>query len=134
MVCTDASLADNERIASGEFQTDHPRKFRTYPEFFAKYVRDGGVCSWELAVHKCTGLPADRLKLADRGTIRPGAYADVVLLDPERIDPGTDYRNQRVVPSGIAWVFLNGQPALREGSLTGVRSGKALRAYGHRKP
>jgi N-acyl-D-aspartate/D-glutamate deacylase len=74
------------------------------------------------------------MRLSDRGTIRPGAYADLVLLDPEHIDPGTDYRDQRVAPEGVAWVFLNGQPALREGSLTGARSGKALRAYGHRKP
>ncbi|UCG15745.1 MAG: hypothetical protein JSV19_10665, partial [Phycisphaerales bacterium] len=134
MVCTDSSLASLEAIESGKCRHEHPRKFRTYPEFFAKYVRDGGVCSWELGVYKCTGLPAKKMKLVDRGVIRPGAFADLVLLDPEELDPGADYRDQAPVPKGIRWVFLNGQPVLKEGELTKARAGKALRAYGHRKP
>ena len=65
MVCTDASLASLEAIESGRHWDDHPRKFRTYPEFFAKYVRDRGICSWELGVYKCTGLPAKKMKLKE---------------------------------------------------------------------
>lgn len=134
MVCTDSSLASLEDIESGKLRNDHPRKFRTYPEFFAKYVRDRGVCSWELGVYKCTGLPAKRMKLKDRGVIKPGAYADLVLFDPDVLDPGVDYRDQAALPKGIKWVFMNGQPVLKEGELTKMRAGKALYAYGNRKP
>lgn len=134
MVCTDSGLVSAERIASGECHDEHPRKFRSYPEFFARYVRDRGVCSWELGVYKCTGLPAARLKLEDRGRIRPGAVADLVLLDPQQLDPGSDFRDQAPPPRGIRWVFVNGQPALRDGELTGVRAGCVLRAYEHDRP
>ena len=89
MVCTDSSLFSLDAIEKGKAQDEHPRKFRTYPEFLAKYVRDGHVCSWELAVYKCTGLPATKLKLADRGVLKCGAYADLVLMYPEALDPGT---------------------------------------------
>ncbi|MFH1746912.1 MAG: amidohydrolase family protein [Planctomycetota bacterium] len=134
MVCTDSGLMSREQIDSGAAQHEHPRKFRSYPEFFAHYVRDRQVCSWELAVYKCTGLPAGRMKLADRGVIKPGAYADLVLLDPRELDPGTDYRHQEIPPRGIHWVFINGEPALRDGQMTNVRAGQALRAGGRRKP
>ena len=134
MVCTDSSLASLEDIESGKHWDDHPRKFRSYPEFFAKYVRDRGVCSWELGVYKCTGLAAKRMKLKDRGAVKPGAYADLVLFDPETLDPGVDYRDQAALPKGLKWVFMNGQPVLREGKMTKKRAGKALRAYGNRKP
>ncbi len=134
MVCTDAGLVSLEDIEQGKVWDDHPRKFRSYPEFFAKYVRDRNVCSWELGVFKCTGLPAWRMKLADRGVIRPGAYADLVLLDPERLDPAADYRDQTAPPKGILYVFLNGQAVVKDGQMTKVRAGKPLFAYGHRKP
>jgi N-acyl-D-amino-acid deacylase len=134
MVCTDSGLASFENIEAGRHWDDHPRKFRSYPEFFSKYVRDGQVCSWELGVYKSTGLPAERMKLADRGKIKEGYYADLVLLDPEQLDPGTDYRDQATPPRGIEWVFMNGRPVLKEGKVTRMRAGKALRAYGNWKP
>lgn len=134
MVSTDASLVPAENIESGKSKDDHPRKFRTYPEFFGKYVRDKEVCSWELGVYKCTGLPAQRMKLEDRGIVRKGAYADLVLFDPEKIAANTDYRDQTPPPKGIHWVLLNGNPVLKEGELINIRAGKVLRAYGNRKP
>jgi len=134
MVCTDASLVSLKDIESGKIKNDHPRKFRTYPEFFGKYVREKKVCSWELGVYKCTGLPAKRMKLKDRGIIKPGVYADLVLFDPEKIGPGTDYRDQTRLPEGIQYVFLNGKPALEQGKMTKIRGGKALRAYENIKP
>ena len=134
MVCTDSSLASLQGIESGKHWDDHPRKFRSYPEFFSKYVRDKNVCSWELGVYKCSGLPAERMKIKDRGRIVEGAYADLVLLDPERLDPGVDYRDQTPPPKGIEWVFLNGEPVVQEAGLTFKRAGKAIRAYGNGKP
>ncbi len=134
MVCTDSSLFAQADIDAGKARDEHPRKFRSYPEFLARYVRDRGVCSWERGVYKCTGLPATRMGLTDRGVIRVGAFADVVLLDPKALDPGSDYRDQMPPPRGIRWVFLNGEPALRNGELTKVRAGRALRADQRSKP
>lgn len=134
MVCTDASLASSAAIAGGQVDNDHPRKFRTYPEFLARYVRDRRVVPWELGVYKCTGLPAQRLKLSDRGVIRPGAFADLVLLDPARLDAGSDFRSQTPPPKGIRWVFLNGRPVLKDGEPVDILAGKVLRADGHERP
>jgi len=134
MVCTDGTIVSSKEIERGEGRYDHPRKFRTFPEFFARYVRDKGVCTWELGIYKCTGLPAWRLGLADRGVIKPGACADLVLFDPQKLAPGADYRDQTPPPKGITWVFVNGHPALKEGNLTGVRSGRVLYAGNRHKP
>jgi len=134
MVCTDAALASSKDIAGGKMIDDHPRKFRTYPEFFARYVRDRKIVPWELGVFKCTSLPAQRLKLNDRGVIKPGAFADLVLLDPAKLDPGSDFRDQTPPPRGIQWVFLNGRPVLKDGEPMDILAGKVLRAYGHERP
>ncbi len=134
MVCTDSGVVSLDAIQSGRVWDEHPRKFRSYPEFFARYVRDKGVCAWELAVYKCTGLPAWRMGLADRGIIRPGAFADLVLMNPKTVDPVVDYRDQAPPPAGIDWVFINGVPVVKEGELTKERSGKPLFAGGRHKP
>ncbi|MBP7936609.1 MAG: amidohydrolase family protein [Phycisphaerae bacterium] len=134
MVCTDAGLASSADIAGGKVSDAHPRKFRTYPEFFARYVRDRKILSWELGVYKCTGLPAQRLKLTDRGVLKPGAFADLVLLDPTKLDPGSDFRDQAPPPRGIQWVFLNGRPVLKDGQPVDLLAGKALRGFGHERP
>ncbi len=134
MVCTDGGIVSHEDIDAGKTWDEHPRKYRTYPEFFARYVRDRQVCSWELGVYKCTGLPASRLNLDDRGVIRAGAYADLVLLDPVALDPGADYRDQAPPPKGIPWVFLNGRPVEKNGEYVAERAGRVLRFHGHTKP
>lgn len=134
MVCTDASLVSEEDINNGKSTDDHPRKFRTYPEFFSRYVRDDKVCSWELGVYKCTALPAKKLGLEDRGVIKDGAFADLVLLDPEKLSPGTDYRTQEKNPEGIEWVFINGEAALKNGEMAHITAGRPLRHMGRNKP
>jgi len=134
MVCTDASLVSQKSIDQGKVWDEHPRKFRSYPEFFGKYVRERGVCSWELAVYKCTGLPAEKMNLENRGVIRKGAFADLVLFDPETIGPGVDYRDQTPPPVGISYVFINGKPALSAGKMTQTRAGKPIHSGGRIKP
>lgn len=134
MVCTDAGLKTQKEIDNNSFGDDHPRKFGTYPEFLGKYVRDKKVCSWELAIYKCSGLPAGRLKLKERGLIKEGYYADIVLFSPNELESGADYLNRDGQPNGINYVFVNGKPALENGKLTYLRNGKALRAYGNVKP
>lgn len=134
MVCTDANMTSLETIESGDAKNHHPRIYRTYHQFFAHYVRDREIIPWELAVYKCTGLPADRMGLVDRGRIQVGAYADLVLFDPEKIDPVADFRDQTPPPVGFDWVFTNGVPVIKEGLMTRERPGKALYAGNRRKP
>lgn len=134
MVVTDAGLKSQEEIDKNDYDGEHPRKFGSFPEFLSKYVRDKNVCSWELAIYKCSGLPAKRMKLADRGVIKEGCYADLVLFDPIELDTNVDYIRQDRYPKGINYVFVNGQPALKEGKFTYLRNGKVLFAYGNKKP
>jgi N-acyl-D-amino-acid deacylase len=78
------------------------------------------------AVHRMTGLPATKFRLDGRGVIRPGAAADLVLFDPERVLDTATYDDPRRYPDGIAGVWVNGVTTVRDGQLTGDRAGRAL--------
>src|SRR5690606_25971589 len=104
----------------------HPRTFGTYPRVLAHYVRTLGVLTLEQAVHKMTGMVAAKLGLNDRGVIRPGAKADLVLFDPERVEDRSSYADPRRSPAGIAHVFVNGAWTVRDGKHTGARAGRVL--------
>jgi N-acyl-D-aspartate/D-glutamate deacylase len=105
----------------------HPRAFGTFPRVLGHYVRDEGVLSLEAAVRKMTSLPAGMCGLADRGTLRVGAAADIVVFDPERIaDTGT-YEDPCRHAVGISHVLVGGEVALRDGAATEARAGKVLR-------
>lgn len=134
MVCTDSSFIPFSAMEKENIDNEHPRKLRTYQEYLSKYIRDEKLLDWGPAIYKCTGLPASRMKLTDRGTIHIGNYADLVLFDPEKLDPGTDYRNQNITPKGMDWVFVNGCPSLANGKMTRENGGKVLYGYGNRKP
>jgi N-acyl-D-aspartate/D-glutamate deacylase len=91
------------------------------------YVRDEHVLDLPTAVHKMTRLPARKFHLQDRGEIRIGAFADMVLFDPARIaDVGT-YADPCRPPTGISFVFVNGVEVARDGALTGARPGGVIR-------
>jgi N-acyl-D-amino-acid deacylase len=105
----------------------HPRLYGTFPRVLGRYVRAEGLLSVEEAIHRMTGFPATKFRLRDRGFIRAGGYADLVLFDPATImDTGT-YANPRQYPTGIRHVFVNGIEVVRDGQHTGVRPGRALR-------
>jgi N-acyl-D-amino-acid deacylase len=76
-----------------------------------------------------TGLPAERLGLADRGVLREGAFADVTCIDPERIRDTATYDEPRRLPEGIPFVLVNGELAVDNGSRTGALNGRALRSH-----
>jgi N-acyl-D-amino-acid deacylase len=105
----------------------HPRAYGTFPRVLGHYVRERGVLSLEEAVWKMTGLPARRLRLDDRGIIRPGARADLVLFDPATIQDTATYTDPHQLAAGIDYVFVNGVPALAEGRITGELAGRVLR-------
>ena len=105
----------------------HPRGFGCYPRVLARYVRETGLLSWEEAINKMTGLPAALLDLPDRGCLREGAWADVVVFDPERVADAATYSEGRLPPAGIEWVLVNGQIVVERCQYLGSQAGRALR-------
>jgi len=116
-VCTDGLLIGNP----------HPRAYGAFPRAIRRYVIEERLVPLEKAIRKMTSLPAARFGLKDRGILRSGAFADIVVFDPERIRDTATYENPRVFAEGVSYVIVNGQLVFREGSFTGVRSGRALR-------
>ncbi|MGI6603544.1 MAG: N-acyl-D-amino-acid deacylase family protein [bacterium] len=104
----------------------HPRSYGTFPRVIGRFVREG-VLPLERAVYKMTGLPAERLRLSNRGFIRPGYAADVTVFDPVTVADQADFANPHQYPVGIEYVLVNGQLAAKDGRLTGQAAGRVLR-------
>jgi N-acyl-D-aspartate/D-glutamate deacylase len=105
----------------------HPRLFGTFPRVLARYVRERGILSLEEAVRRMTSLPAHVFGLVDRGLVREGAWADLVLFDPATIVDVASYDDPKREPRGISLVVVNGEVAYESGTHTRVGSGKMLR-------
>src|SRR5690606_931906 len=118
----------------------HPRAYGTFPRVLGTYVRELGLISLEEAVHRMTGLAAWRLGLPDRGLIRAGYKADLVLFDAQRVEDRATYDAPHCYPAGIEWVIVNGQIVLRCGERLPVLPGRVLvrpdgaRQYGVTSP
>ena len=104
----------------------HPRLWGTFPRVLGYYCREQGIFSLAEAVHKMTGLPAHRFGLAGRGTIREGAFADLVLFDPETIRDTATFSHPVACAEGIAAVWVNGKLSFRDGFATAERAGRFL--------
>lgn len=105
----------------------HPRAWGTFPRYLGHYSRDLGLLSLEDTIHHLSGRPAARLKLHNRGLIREGYAADVVLFDPETVRDEATFENPRRAATGIHYVLVNGTAAIEGGQPTGARAGRALR-------
>jgi len=105
----------------------HPRCFGTYPRIFGQYVREEGVLSLEEASWKASGFPAQKLGLTDRGLIRKGYQADLVVFDPVTIQDRATYEEPLRYPAGIDYVFANGQMVIEQGRQTNARPGRVIR-------
>ncbi len=105
----------------------HPRGFGSFARFLGKYVRNENLINMSEGIHKITMLPAQTFNIHKRGVIKRGAYADLVIFDPKKIIDRATFKNPFLKPGGIHYVFVNGVPALKEGHLTGSKSGKILR-------
>jgi N-acyl-D-aspartate/D-glutamate deacylase len=92
-----------------------------------RYVRDKPLLSLETAVHKMTGMPAARLGLRDRGVLREGAVADVVVFDPETVIDRATYENPHRYPAGVSHVLVGGETVIEDGRHTNARPGRVLR-------
>jgi len=104
----------------------HPRLFGTFPRILGEYVRQRGVIPLEEAVRRMTSLSCRRFGLAERGEVRPGWWADLVLFDPDRVLDRATYDEPAQEPDGIHLVVVNGQVAYRDGQHTGVGAGRLL--------
>lgn len=105
----------------------HPRMYGTYPRFFKQFVKDEKVLSLREAVQKTSALPAQILGLKNRGRLKADAYADIVLMDMERIADRATYEQPEQYSEGIEYVFVNGEIAVERGDYTGSLSGSVLR-------
>jgi N-acyl-D-aspartate/D-glutamate deacylase len=104
----------------------HPRLWGTFPRVLGYYCRDQGIFSLAQAVHKMTGMPAQRFGLTGRGRISEGAHADLVLFDPETIRDTATFSNPICCAEGIAAVWVNGVLSYKDGDATGQRNGRFL--------
>ena len=105
----------------------HPRLWGTFPRVLGHYAREAGLFPLEEAVRKMTALSAARFGLKDRGVLRAGAYADLVVFDPETVIDAATFDDPKRPAEGIAMVFVNGRPVWQDGAHTGARPGRALR-------
>jgi N-acyl-D-amino-acid deacylase len=113
--------------SDGGIGSRHPRGAGTYPRVLGHYVRELHWLSLPEAIRKMTSLPAQRFKLADRGLIKPGFKADVVLFDPRQIIDRATFKDPQLIADGVKRVFVNGKEVWLDGRATGNRPGQALR-------
>ena len=112
----------------------HPRAFGTFPRILAQYVREEHAMRLEEAVRKMTSLAASRVGLMDRGILRPGMFADIVVFDARTIQDEATYNDPLRYSVGVKYVFVNGRPVIWEGEITQERPGRALRGPGYTGP
>ncbi|MEP7337748.1 MAG: D-aminoacylase [Acidobacteriota bacterium] len=105
----------------------HPRGAGTFPRVLGHYVRERKWLALEEAIRKMSSLPAGRLGLRDRGVIKPGMKADIIIFDPNKVIDQSTMAQPALEPVGISYVFVNGKAVVAEGKVTGDRSGAILR-------
>jgi dihydroorotase/N-acyl-D-amino-acid deacylase len=108
----------------------HPRAYGTFPRILRKYVREEKQLTLADAIRKFTALAAQRMRLTDRGVLKQGMWADVVVFDPERITDEATFENPGRFSVGMEYVLVNGVPVIAEGKMTGALPGKVLRGPG----
>ncbi len=128
MVCSDGGAY--APYGSLSRSSTHPRGYGSFPRVLGYYVRDRGAMSLETAVHKMSGLPARKLGFGDRGVLRAGAVADVVVFDPDTVRDRADFDNPHQYPDGIPHVVVSGVHTIRDGEQSGQMGGRAVRGSG----
>ncbi len=109
----------------------HPRAFGTFPRILGMYAREQHTMSLEEAVRKMTSLAASRVGLLDRGILRPGAFADIAVFDPNNIRDAATFSDPMHYSVGVRYVFVNGRPVVWDGAITNERPGRPVRGAGY---
>jgi N-acyl-D-amino-acid deacylase len=112
----------------------HPRAYGTYPRILRKYVREEKRLTLEDAIRKFTSLPAQRMRLGDRGVLKAGMWADLVVFDPAQVRDLATFAKPNQLSEGMRWVLVNGVPVIADGKPTRALPGKVLRGSGARLP
>ena len=128
--CTDSGSRATDGPLAGS--KSHPRGWGTYPRVLGRYVRDEKLLSLEAAIHKMTGAPAARVGLRDRGLIKEGMFADVVMFDPVKVIDKATFESPNQYPTGIEYVLVNGKISVDNGQRTTALAGRALRGPGYK--
>jgi len=124
-ICNDSQGTAPDGLLGKEHP--HPRAYGTFPRILSKYVREEKKLSLADAIRKFTALPAQRMRLVDRGVLKEGMWADVVIFDPETIHDRATFENPNQLSEGMRFVLVNGVPVIEEGKMTNALPGKALR-------
>jgi len=128
-VDNDSSGTSPEGILGEEHP--HPRAYGTFPRILRKYVREEKKLTLEEAIRKFSALPAQRMRLADRGVLKDGMWADVVVFDPETVRDLATFDDPNRLSEGMEYVLINGVPVIENGKMTGALPGKVLRGAGY---
>lgn len=120
-------VASDGRLVTPGDGHPHPRWYGTFPRVLGRYVRERGTLTLENAIYKMTGLPATTLGLTDRGFLKEGQKADIVLFDPNTVKDNATFEEPHQYSDGIEYVFVNGYVAVDNGEFKGIKAGKVLR-------
>ena len=123
-VCNDSQGTSPEGLLGKEHP--HPRAYGTFPRILRKYVREEHKLTLEDAIRKFSALPAQRMRMADRGTLKLGMWADIVVFDPGTIRDGATFENPNQLSEGMRFVLVNGVPVIDEGKMTGAKPGMPI--------
>ncbi len=119
-------MVGSDGILTGEMP--NPRSYGTFPYVLGQFVREEGLLRMEEAVRKMSAIPAQRLGLKDRGILRDGMKADIVVFDPDAVGAKATFEEPKQYPVGIDYVLVNGKPVVDNGVHTGALAGRALRS------
>ncbi len=108
----------------------HPRAYGTFPRIIRKFVREDGLLRLEEAIRKMTALPAQKLRLADRGVVKAGMWADLVVFDPARVTDKATFEDPNQLSVGMEYVLINGVTVIADGKATNALAGRILRGAG----
>ena len=128
-VDNDSSGTSPEGILGEEHP--HPRAYGTFPRILRKYVREEKKLTLEEAIRKFSALPAQRMRLTDRGVLKQGVWADVVVFDPETVRDLATFDDPNRLSEGMEYVLINGVPVIENGKMSGALPGKVLRGAGY---
>ncbi len=128
--CNDSAGSSPDGLLGKEFP--HPRAYGTFPRVLRKYVREEQRMSLEEAIRKFTSLPASRMRLSDRGVLKAGLWADIVVFDPQTITDKSTYTAPKQLSVGMQWVLVNGIPVIADGVPTQALPGQVLHGPGYR--
>ena len=129
--CTDSGSRATDGPLAGS--KSHPRGWGSYPRILGHYVRDEKLLSLETAINKMTGAPAARVGLVQRGLIREGMFADIVVFDPAKVIDHATFESPNQYPIGIEYVLVNGKVSVDKGRRTPALAGRVLRGPGYGK-